>query len=261
MHKPRRKKILLFLLCFIILLLGLGYIYRYELILKFQYSRLKSLECAGSGNCMDRLWVHRVNSVERYELLKNKFNGFEADINYDSATHSFYVYHPPLTGKTDILPLSKFLQHIDFTTKYLWLDARSVDTSNMHEALNALAHATDTLSFNHKAFIIELYDITTAKLFAENGFIVAFNVSESLQKNILKSKALKDSINKELRNIEYVSQEFRYVPGMKRCFPDKMIITWHPEFKVFLNTQEIQQLLDDQQIEIILLNIKSRHYK
>jgi hypothetical protein len=261
MHKPRRKKILLLLLCFFILLLGLGYIFRYPLILQFQYSRLKSLGCAGSAGCMGRLWVHRVNSVERYELLKDKFTGFETDINYDPGTHAFYVYHPPLTGKTAILPLSSFLQKIDFTTKNLWLDTRSVDTSNMHEALNALAQATDTLSFNHNVFIVELYDITAAKLFAENGFPVAFNVSDQLLKGLLKSKVLRDSINKELRNIEYISQEFRYVTDLKKCFPDKMIITWRPEFKVFFNTQEIQELLDDPQIEIILVNIKSRYYK
>src|SRR6185369_9050299 len=107
MQKPRRRKIWLFICLFIAVLLVAGYIFRYPLLLKFQYSRLQSL------NRLQKIWVHRVNSLERYDLLKDKFDGFEADLSFQPETGSFFIYHPPLTGETAILPLAEYLKHAD----------------------------------------------------------------------------------------------------------------------------------------------------
>jgi hypothetical protein len=210
-------------------------------------------------DCLERIWAHRVNSIERYEILKDKFHGFETDIMYDDSTQSFWVYHPP-RPEGDLLSLEEYLQHVDFNTENLWLDTRGIDTSNMHRALNALAYLSDSIRIRYP-FIVELYDIPTAKLFAENGFSVTLNVSERLQQRLLTNNALKDSLDSVLQAVHYVSQDFSYVPHLKRFFPNKEILTWRPDFKAFIDTKEIQQLLDDPQVRVVLVSIKSRYYR
>jgi hypothetical protein len=253
MHKTRRKKILLFLLCFIILLLSLGYIFRYPLILQFQYSRLRPLG-------MERIWVHRVNSVERYELLKDKFYGFETDIAYNSDTRSFYVYHPPLTRNTDTLSLSRFLAKVDLTQKHIWLDTREVSASNMNEALEAMSKLGDS-AVMRRCLLIELYDIDAARLFAQNGYIVSFRVDNELIPRLLANKQYLDSVTKALNEVEYVSQGYRHIFTLKKLFPYKPLLTWDTRFKSSLNRRELKRLLNEKHIEVILMNIKSRHYK
>jgi hypothetical protein len=159
-----------------------------------------------------------------------------------------------------MLSLEEFLQNVDFTTENFWFDTRGIDTSNMHRALNALAQLTDSVRIRNP-FLLELYDIPTAKLFAENGFSVSLNVSERLQQRLLTSNALKDSLDSVLLAVHYVSQDFSYVPHLKRFFPNKEIITWRPDFNAFIDTKEIQDLLDDPQVAIILVSIKSRYYR
>src|SRR5688572_2490708 len=135
MTRSRRKKIFTWSLLFILLILSLGYAFRYPLIRWFQYNRLQSLDCYkpmdGEGtSCMDRIWVHRVNSIERLNILKDKFSGFETDVVYDDSIHSYWVYHPP-RPEGEQLTLGEFMQHVNPKTKNLWLDTRGVDSTNM----------------------------------------------------------------------------------------------------------------------------------
>jgi hypothetical protein len=259
MQKSRRRKIWLSIFG-VVLLLGIaGYIFRYPLILRFQYYQLQSLKCA-NGNCLQRIWVHRVNSIERYEIVKDKFEGFESDIVYNAAAHSFSVYHPPVPAEGDTLSLQQLFNHADLRQKHFWLDTRSVDSSNVKQALEAVGKLADSASVRSNC-IFELYNINAARFFAENGYTVSFNVPESLLKESVTNHTLKDSLASLLGKVKYVSQDIVYLNMLKRLFPGKPIITWDPRFSDFFNKSKIQWLLDDPQVAIILVNIKSRYYR
>jgi hypothetical protein len=265
MQKNRRKKILLFLAFFLIAVAIAGYFFRYPLILAFQLSRIRSINCQpvqGNDNnsCLQRIWVHRVNSQQRYDVLENKFEGFETDIVFNNDSRGFSVYHPPLPPEGDTLSLNDFFNHVDLVKKHFWLDTRAVDSSNMNEALSAL-QLLDNRYRIRSSCIIELYDLSAAELFARNGYIVSFNVSEPLQQQLRLNDLLRDSIERVLAPVKYVSQDSRYVPAMKKFFPGKKIITWHLVFRDFFKTEPVRQLLNDPQIEIVLMNIKSRFFR
>lgn len=265
MTRSRRKKILTWTLLVILLLVAVGYAFRYSLIREYQYSRLKALRCSAGGeikiDCKDRIWVHRVNSVERYEILEDDFEGFEMDVAYDDSLHTYFVYHPPKPENEDVPQLREFLSHVDTVHKRFWLDIRGVDSSNMHEALDVLKQVVGPVNSNHLTFFIELYDMKAAKLFAGEGIRVMFNVSELLLQRMITDKSLQDSVNNELQGVPLVSQDFRYIDFLKRFFPSKQIMTWHPEFKVFIDTKELQKILDDKQVRVVLVGIKSRYYR
>jgi hypothetical protein len=262
MQRSRRKKIFLFLLFFLVFILALGYIFRYPLMMEIQYTRLSSLQCpsAPSADCMPRIWVHRVNSPERYDLLKEKFHGFETDITYNDSSRSFEVYHPPKTMEMDTLSLDRFIGHVNTSSGQLWFDTRNVDSLNMASALEAFKRAGDSSEIRRNC-IIELYDLTAAKFFSQHGYTVGYNVPELLIKTLLSNKPLQDSINAELADVKYVSQQSGYIFLLKKLFPGKPIITWQTEFNLFIKKKEIQEMLDDPLIAVILVSIKSNYFR
>ena len=254
MQKSRRKKIWLYIFLVVAVLLVAGYIFRYPLLLKFQYSRLQSL------NHLQKIWVHRVNSLERYDLLKDKFDGFEADLSFHPETGSFFIYHPPLTKETAILPLAEYLKHADLQHKRIWLDTRFVGASNVQEALLALSKLEDTMAIK-KACVFELYDARAAAMFASHGYTSSFNASEEIQQVLEKDPAARDSVNKELLPVAYVSQDAQYLPVIKKIFPGKQIVAWELHLKSFFNRSRLKELLDDPQVAILFVNIKTAFYR
>jgi hypothetical protein len=280
MTRSRRKKILIWTLLIILLLLVMGYAFRYPLIRQYQYKKLKSLRCINyvtkeyteDTNCLSRIGAHRVNSPERYDILKDKFHVFETDIVYDDSLQTYYVYHPPKPDDGEVLTLKEFLRHVDFNNirhhRVFWLDTRGIDSSNMWGAIKAMvrieSYIKDSIpnsGFTEYNILLEMYDLTAARFFAENGFAISFNPSERLLQRMITDTLLRDSVNKVMGKIAWVSQDYRYISFLKQFFPDKTINTWRPEFEVFINTKELQQLLDDPRIGLILVSIKSRYYK
>jgi hypothetical protein len=256
-----RKKIFLFFSALVVLALIFGYIFRYSLILEFQYSRLQSLRCDNNQtNCLKRIWVHRVNTTGRYNLLKDKFQGFETDLVYSDSARLFYVYHPPFTRDTDTLSLRRFLKSTDPGQKKFWFDTRFVAASNMAAALTDFSSADESGKLK-KNCILELYDLQAAEFFAQNGYIVSYNADKQLLQQMTVNQRVTDSIINRLSQVKYVSQESQHVPLLKKLFPGKQILTWNSKFANFFDTKPLQQLLDDPGVAIILVNIKSRYYR
>ncbi|MEO5562117.1 MAG: hypothetical protein ABIR18_01755 [Chitinophagaceae bacterium] len=261
MQRTRRRKILLWLSLIIVLLVTVGYLFRYPLILRFQVARLKTLHCGSAENaCQQRIWAHRVNSTQRYDILQNKFDGFEMDVIYVNSTASFSVLHPPAVSKDDTLSLAGFFKNVGTDNKNFWLDTRFVDSTNMNEALVALTKLKDQYPILRNC-IIEVYFAPVAELFARHGYIVSFNVSERWLRDLPGNKLLQDSLNKKIEAVRYVSQEAQYLPVIKKLFPEKRILTWQLSINDFIDTHPIQKLLDDPQVEIVLVNIKSRFFR
>lgn len=256
MQKPRSKKILLFLLIPFSILLA-GYFSRYRLVREYQLMRLRSWTC--SGDCLQKAWVHRVNSLQRYDLLKKNFTGFETDIVFDNQSRRFWIYHV-VAPKKDTLSLDRFLAHVHKDKKNLWLDTRYVDSSHKEQALQALS-ALDSRYGIRSTAVIELYDLAAASWFAKNGYTVSYFVPDSLQSQLASDSLLRDSITSLLSPVKYVSQDAKYVPVLKKLFPGKKILTWRLPFKDFYKKGYLRQLLEDPQVDIVLVNIKSRYYR
>jgi hypothetical protein len=264
MPRKRRKKIMLSILVSLLVIAVLGYFFRYSIAFRFQYARLHSLECKSATgtkeDCLQRLWAHRVNSLERYDWLEAKFKGFETDIFFNDSTHSFSVYHPPLPPPADTLSLVRYLSHVDLQSKRFWLDTRNVNAGNAQAAMDAL-EATGRMTELKKASIIELYDLGAAEQFAKQGYVVSLDMDAVWPKRMEQEPAYRDSVNNCLRQVPYVSQESSQLTLLKKIFPGKKMIIWHLYFKDYFRLNRIQKLIDDPQVDIILMNIKSPYFR
>jgi hypothetical protein len=255
-----RKLIIIFLL---LALFVTGWILRYQLVFKFQYSRLKGLGCQTgeadfiNDSCLNKLWVHRVDSKERYEILKGKFAGYETDIVWDGWKRQFAVYHPPLEGKP--IRLDRFLSAMDLKNAMLWLDTRETpvaDTLNILKALDSLDHRFK-IKMN---VVIELYDTAVANYLADHEYWVALNIHPEWISAFKEPdwQTLKASMSPK---ISFISQEDIHVPFLKKQFPGKDIVTWSIAFSNYFNRAHLRQLVKDEQVKIVLVNIKSKYYK
>jgi hypothetical protein len=250
-----KRKVVRFLVLLVILLVV--YLFRYPIFLQFQYLRLQSLQCKGV-NCFQRIWAHRVNSVERYNILKNKFGGFELDVIYTGPKTGFAVMHPPDETGGDTLLLDTYFSQADMQNDRFWLDTRFLDSSNMQEGLIKLNELAAKYPVRQQC-ILEVYYLPVAQLLAEKGYIVSFNVSERWLRDLPNNKVLLDSVTRSLQRVNYVSQDAAYLSTIKKLFPGKKILTWHLAINDFFNRKPLKELLADPQVEIVLVNIKTRY--
>lgn len=252
-----------FFLFLTLILIFLGWIFRYELVFAFQYKRLEALSCQEgkadfiNDSCLNKIWAHRVNSVERYGLLKGKLAGTETDVTWRPSEKRFRVYHPPLEDKA--ITLDSFLQAVDTQAGLLWLDTRETPVADT----NAILVELDRLNQAHRIkmnAVLELYDLALANYLAGKGYWVALNIDPEKMRSYNQQQwlAFRDSMSAE---IAFVSQEDLHVPFLKQHFPGKDIITWSISFNNYFDRAELRQLVNDPRVKIVLVNIKSRGYE
>jgi hypothetical protein len=234
---------------FILLLFILsGWVFRNNLLYFFQTQRLKNMPHK------EKLWAHRVNSIPRLEKVAGDFAGVEADLVFDDSINAFRVYHPPSEEKN--LLLVEWLKVFKPKNKKTWFDVKVLNTADTLKALVHLDELTKIYKLKDNVFF-ELYDMDAANFFAAKGYTVSMNIS----KQVLDDKTKIDPLKKNmLPTIRYVSQEDIYTEQLKKHFPDKQILTWAIAFNHTINREYLRQLLNDPQIAVVLINIKSNHY-
>lgn len=252
-----------FFLFLVLVLVILGWIFRYELVFAFQHKRLEGLSCQEgkadfiNDSCLNKIWAHRVNSVERYRLLKGKLAGTETDITWRPSEKRFGVYHPPLEKQA--ITLDSFLQVVDTKTGLLWLDTREIPVADTNAVFAELERLNQAHQLKMNA-VLELYDLAVANYLAGKGYWVALNISPEKMSAYSQQqwKAYRDSMSAE---IAFVSQEDVHLPFLKQHFPGKDIITWSISFNNYFNRAALKRLVNDPQVKIVLVNIKSRGYE
>lgn len=228
--------------------------FRHSLIFYFQYQRLKQLRCATTNSsCRSKIWVHRVNSLERLSLVAPYFDGVEADVTFDEKRRTLLVYHPPFNGR--VILFEHWLQQLKKSNKKAWIDLRAITDHNRDEVFQQLLALERKYQFRNQ-LIFELYHVAAANKLAENDFIVSMNIPVDRLSNKDSIIAFSKSISPQ---VPYISQEDHHITFMKTHFPDKRIITWSVSFRNYFNTNHLQNLILDEKIDVVLVNIKSRY--
>lgn len=226
-------------------LLFLIYIFRFDFIFFVQNRMYKQLPN------QHKIWVHRVNSLERLDHLQTKFDGLETDIFFDTSRNEFIINHPPSSIKNLSLRLWNDQLQVH---KKVWFDIKLLDTLNVHAALVAL----DKVEINKAQCIFECYDLYTATAFLQRGYRTALNIDTIyIRATNLDKKKFISTVPDE---IEYVSQEDLYIDSLKLMFPNKKIITWSTSFYHIFNDNRLKIFLNDPRVEIVLVNVKSKGY-
>ena len=119
-----------------------------------------------------KVWLHRVNSVERAVRMAKQFRGMEIDVMYDSAADAFDVGHPPTPSIG--LSLDRLLGTVpDVAGHYFWIDFRNLTNANAPAActrLVAIARKYNLISH----MIVESVHPTALVCFTDSGFHTSY---------------------------------------------------------------------------------------
>ncbi len=238
MRKLRQLLIILLLISFVI-------------ILFFSDKTLRFLN-------KDKIWAHKVNSIEKLKKTSRKYKGVELDVVYDVESNSFKVSHPP--EKSGTLTLTEYFNSnsID-TTCFFWLDFKNLNTENVKQSYNKLDSLIESINIEKRNFIIESVNPQFLKFFTEKGFVSSYYLPVDLYK--LESKKLELVLNRIENNINehensYISFDYKDYQIIKSKFPKYKKLTWYTSYTKINKIKArllLFEILLDENVDVLLV--------
>jgi heptose-I-phosphate ethanolaminephosphotransferase len=212
-----------------------------------------------------KVWLHRVNSVERAVRMAKQFRGMEIDVMYDSAANSFDVGHPPAPSIG--LSLDRLLGAVpDVAGHYFWIDFRNLTNTNAPAActrLVAIARKYNLISH----MIVESVHPTALACFTDNGFRTSYYLFPEVSlpaMNTAQRTAYYAEVKAGLAasNVNALSMSYESLPFVDRYFPDADVLTWYRERDRNLRYYvTLAYLKARSRIQVILIRQMSRGYR
>jgi heptose-I-phosphate ethanolaminephosphotransferase len=141
----------------------------------FYHAEEGKVDCvAKSGfNPKAKIWLHRVNSDKRLELLLNDYEGFETDLVWDGK--KLDVGHPPEPSIN--LSLEKLIAVDKKKEKDFWFDLKNLTPDNAPDVLRELIRLDQLFSIKGRS-ITESDNAEALKLIHDAGFMTSFYLPE-----------------------------------------------------------------------------------
>jgi len=180
----------------------------------------------------EKIWIHRVNSVELVMIMAEKYKGIEMDIIWNKDSIQFYVAHNP--NPEIYLPLCQIFDSIhNIQEHYFWLDFKNLDEENSLMALEYLLKLTDKHQMIRKNVIVESMIPDLLSDFTIAGFSTSFYLPIwDFNPYIASDKEIADyakTIDSMLlkSNVNYISGNHLLYHFIKKYFPDSQMFLWH----------------------------------
>ncbi len=209
----------------------------------------------------EKIWAHRVNSIEKKQEVSKLFSGIELDIVYDKNSGIFDVNHPPAPSIN--LSLEDYLKsNVDKHLSY-WLDFKNLSEDNMVSACEKLNYLTKEVGLDNNKIIVESPNYRFLPMFRSNGFLVSYYLP-SLQNTRHDSlplviEQIKNALNtsKDL----FISSNYKDYSLMKRYFPDRTKLLWltggEKSMKKWKTKLSLFKILFDPKVKVFLVPYKS----
>jgi hypothetical protein len=192
---------------------------------------------------MDRLWPHRVNSLERFRYLYPEFPGFECDIQFlpDATGGTLSIGH-------DAPGPDRFTEYLEADSskkKLFWLDLKNIDEHNI-DAFGSRLESLERQYAIRDRVILECYDTLAAAALHRLGYLTALNYS---------------AIDHSKPNTDFISAESVMQPALLKDFPNSKQINWDISFGDAIDRSNLLKQANDTNLLVCLLNIKSPGYR
>lgn len=204
----------------------------------------------------DKIWAHRVNTLEKLSLSTPFFNGVELDLVYTNGVLD--VTHPPAPSID--LSLETYLDTLDPADSLgLWLDIKNLDQSNAKSILEKIQRLLAKNDYPKSQLLIETRYPAALTEFLANGFRCSYYLPEGL--HAMSAAQLSTNVRDIKQTLEAmpkleISSHFRDYPVMAKHFtrPKNIWVTQHSRFKDY---SAIRTLLKDPTVKTVLIRYKS----
>lgn len=247
-HYINRRLILVLVLIFGVLFLFYAAIYS-NILLQYLFN--------------EKIWVHRVNSIEKLKEVNTKFSGVELDVVFDDNLGVFDITHPPEPSIK--LTLEDYLKSNDTHNLKFWLDFKNLDTSNLKLALNRLNIIAKKHNINTQDVIVESSNPILLNAFQEIGFKTSYYLPwPGLYKlNNNQQKKMISKIKQEIleNKITCISSNYHDYETMKKEFPTLNKLLWVSEndyhYKGIKERIFLYKILRDKKVDVLLMQYNS----
>lgn len=230
------------------------------LVIFFYHKATFKIDYMGYSN---KIWAHRVNSIEKLEYTQTKYAGIELDVVFDNESKTFDVNHPP--AQSIDLTLEEYLSHFKADTGFgIWLDFKNLTEQNAKSALNRLLYLTEKYKLIQEKIIVESQYPEYLDWFQTAGFKTSYylpsflnrlsskHLSEKLDEINLKIKTYKPTaISTNIVDYEIIAKHYpkqtKYLWSIDKTFTTRM-------FKNFIQTRKA---LKDPKVEVLLVRVNN----
>lgn len=204
----------------------------------------------------NKIWAHRVNSLEKLNSALGYFNGIELDLVYNIDKDLLDVNHPPT--KSIGLDFNEYLNTVkkdDFP--YIWLDIKNINENNAPAILKRLLLLFNSKNYPLHKILIESRKADQLNMFKKEGFKVTFYLPPNLYKK--DSLSLYQSILEIKKTIKAqpniaISTSIKDYDIIKKEFPNKAKYIWAIVRPIHFQHFEIRKVLKDKSVKVVLQN-------
>mgnify|MGYP006079081769 FL=1 len=208
----------------------------------------------------DKIWIHRVNSIEKLKEVQQKFTGVELDLVFNDTSIFFDVNHPPTISIN--LSLEEYFKNNKKDLTY-WLDFKNLNKENQEDALQHLDYICKKNKINKSKVVVESPQIGLLKNFKDAGYQISyyyhwpglFSLNE--EDRIRHINHMKETISNDAEII--LSADYRDYEILKNKFPDRIKMFWITK-KVFSITEiyALTTIIKDDKVKSLLIQYKSK---
>lgn len=202
----------------------------------------------------DKVWLHRVNTIEKARYYQHDYPGFEIDLHYIDSLQDFLIEHDATEGST--LTFDEWCAALEnVSTMGLWLDFKNLTDQNKEAAAQRLVALRNKHKLQGKMYV-ESPMYANLSVFQNEGFLVSYyipyfnpnNLDSAQYQRLL--KWTNDAISTGVNAIsgDYIQYDF-----MKKEFPDHTKLIWTTVLDTTFHRTVLDQLNADPTVDVILL--------
>jgi len=208
----------------------------------------------------NKIWAHRVNSLEKLDSALNYFEGVELDLIYNEENNILDVNHT--LGESISLSFETYLKAIPSNTyPYLWLDIKMLNKDNADLILKRLVHLFKERKYPLENVLIEALQPEALPVFKEQGFKISYYLPPKLY--LKDANDLRNSIDEIKRVIVSqpniaMSTDYRNYKIIKAHFPDQKKYIWAiTRMANYSEYTKIRDILKDETVNVVLLKYRA----
>ncbi len=209
----------------------------------------------------DKIWAHRVNSIEKLQFTQHRYSGIELDLVFDEKTGTFDVNHPPATSID--LTLDSFFSHYDSKNQGgIWLDFKNLNETNSESSLNRLLLLTEKYNLDKSKIIVESQQPEFLGDFENAGFKTSYYLPvflNQLSEENLNIKLLEIEQNIENNPTKAISTNIVDYEIIAKHFPNHTKYLWSIDktftSRMFKNYFRNRRALKDPKVEVLLVRV------
>jgi len=207
----------------------------------------------------DRVFIHRINSLERVRYAADRYTGMEIDVMFDEERLCFDVHHP--SSSTIGLTLETLIDKLKNPRKhFFWLDFKNLTNTNQRAAVKELLRIAVTFNITQN-IIVESSNAAMLGAFAEKGFYTSYYlpvidpVFATTKEMEIHVKNIASTLKKS--KVHAISANQRQYRWIKKYFTGYDLCFWNFSADPLASALVEYKLMKDKNAKILMVDDKS----